>query len=76
MKTPKRVVVIGNGMAGARAVRELRRRDPAIAITVLGAERCAPYNRILLTDVLAARSTRTTSSTARRTSAVPRCTPG
>jgi assimilatory nitrate reductase electron transfer subunit len=53
MKTPKRVVVIGNGMAGARAVRELRRRDPAIAITVLGAERCAPYNRILLTDVLA-----------------------
>lgn len=53
MTSIERVVVIGNGMAGARVVQELRRRDPGLSITVLGAERCAPYNRVLLTDVLA-----------------------
>lgn len=53
MTSVKRVVVVGNGMAGARVVSELRRRDPLLSLTVLGAERCAPYNRVLLTDVLA-----------------------
>ncbi|MCB5165100.1 FAD-dependent oxidoreductase [Streptomyces bambusae] len=53
MTAPARVVIIGNGMAGARVAQELRRRDPALSLTVLGAERCASYNRVLLTDVLA-----------------------
>lgn len=49
----KRVVVVGNGMAGARVVDELRRRDPHLEITVFGAENRPAYNRILLSDVLA-----------------------
>ena len=49
----KRVVVIGNGMAGARVVDELLRRDPSLRITVFGAEQQPSYNRILLSDVLA-----------------------
>jgi NAD(P)H-nitrite reductase large subunit len=48
-----RVVVIGNGMAGARVVEELLRRDPELEVTVFGAEQRPAYNRILLSDVLA-----------------------
>lgn len=48
-----RVVVVGNGMAGSRLVGELRARDPAVPITVFGAETQAPYNRVLLSNVLA-----------------------
>jgi assimilatory nitrate reductase electron transfer subunit len=48
-----RVVVVGNGMAGSRFVSELRNRDRDVRITVLGAEEWQPYNRILLSDVLA-----------------------
>jgi assimilatory nitrate reductase electron transfer subunit len=48
-----KVVVIGNGMAGARVVEELLRRDPELDVTVFGAERRPAYNRILLSDVLA-----------------------
>jgi assimilatory nitrate reductase electron transfer subunit len=48
-----RVVVVGNGMAGARVVDELLRRDPQLDVTVFGAEAQAAYNRILLSDVLA-----------------------
>jgi len=53
-----RLVVIGYGMAGSRLVEEVRARDPhrQHAITVLGAERHAAYNRVLLSDVLAGRS--------------------
>ncbi|TDE00354.1 NAD(P)/FAD-dependent oxidoreductase [Jiangella asiatica] len=42
-------------MAGARFVQELRARDPRrrFEITVLGAEREAAYNRVLLSSVLA-----------------------
>ncbi|MFZ4268604.1 NAD(P)/FAD-dependent oxidoreductase [Streptomyces arboris] len=43
------VVVIGAGMAGAR----LAARVPGV--TVVGEERHAPYNRVLLADVLAGR---------------------
>lgn len=43
------VVVIGAGMAGAR----LAARVPGV--TVIGEERHAPYNRVLLADVLAGR---------------------
>jgi NAD(P)H-nitrite reductase large subunit len=49
----RRVVVIGNGMAGARFVDELCKRDPAALVTVFGAEDRPAYNRILLSDVLA-----------------------
>ena len=51
----KRVVVVGNGMAGARVVDELLRRDDSLRITVFGAESQPAYNRILLSDVLAGR---------------------
>ena len=50
-----RVVVVGNGMAGARVVDELCRRDPHADVTVFGAEDRPAYNRILLSDVLAGR---------------------
>ena len=50
----ERLVVVGNGMAGARLVEEILRRDPArFAITVIGAEAHGNYNRILLPKVLA-----------------------
>ncbi|MEU9833746.1 FAD-dependent oxidoreductase [Streptosporangium sp. NPDC048047] len=48
-----RLVVVGNGMAGARLVSEVRARDPHIRITVFGAETGRPYNRALLSNVLA-----------------------
>lgn len=50
-----RVLVVGNGMAGARVAEELRRRDPSghqIAVTVVGEEAHAAYNRILLSTVV------------------------
>jgi assimilatory nitrate reductase electron transfer subunit len=49
----RRVVVVGNGMAGARLVDELLQRDRTAAITVVGAEQQPAYNRVLLSDVLA-----------------------
>jgi nitrite reductase (NADH) large subunit len=49
-----RLVVVGNGMAGMRAVEELRARAPdRFAITVIGAEPHPNYNRIQLSSVLA-----------------------
>ncbi|MEU6710086.1 FAD-dependent oxidoreductase [Nonomuraea sp. NPDC046802] len=51
-----RLVVVGNGMAGSRLVSEVRERDPDIRITVFGAERRHPYNRVLLSNVLAGSS--------------------
>lgn len=48
-----RVVVIGNGMAGARLVEEVTRRDDSALVTVFGAEDRPAYNRVLLSDVLA-----------------------
>ncbi len=49
-----RLVVVGNGMAGMRAVEELLTRAPdRFAITVIGAEPQPNYNRILLSSVLA-----------------------
>ncbi|KAA2263795.1 NAD(P)/FAD-dependent oxidoreductase [Solihabitans fulvus] len=53
--TPRRVVVVGYGMAGARLADEVRRRDPdgaRVALTVVGAEPHAAYNRVLLSSVL------------------------
>jgi assimilatory nitrate reductase electron transfer subunit len=47
------IVVVGNGMAGSRLVSELRARDQDLRITVFGAEAAQPYNRVLLSNVLA-----------------------
>ena len=50
----RRLVVIGNGMAGARAVEEILARGGAemFAITVFGDEPYGNYNRIMLSHVL------------------------
>jgi len=54
----KRLVVIGNGMAGCRAVEEILARDPArYEITIFGAEPRVNYNRIMLSPVLAGEKT-------------------
>ncbi|HEX7302465.1 NAD(P)/FAD-dependent oxidoreductase, partial [Lentzea sp.] len=49
----RRIVIVGYGMAGARLADELRRRDPEVSITVVGAEPHAAYNRVLLSTVVA-----------------------
>ncbi|SBV33565.1 Nitrite reductase [NAD(P)H] [uncultured Sphingopyxis sp.] len=52
--TREHLVVIGNGMAGCRAVEELLARDPdRFRITIFGAEPRVNYNRIMLSPVLA-----------------------
>ncbi|AMO71783.1 nitrite reductase large subunit NirB [Sphingorhabdus sp. M41] len=50
----ERLVVIGNGMAGCRAVEEILGRDAdRYAITIFGAEPRVNYDRIMLSPVLA-----------------------
>jgi assimilatory nitrate reductase electron transfer subunit len=57
LRVPVKVVVVGFGMVGSRLVDELLRREPeAFDITVLGAEPYEPYNRVLLSDVVAGRT--------------------
>jgi nitrite reductase (NADH) large subunit len=54
----ERLVVVGNGMAAMRAVEELLAREPSrYAITVVGAEPQANYNRIQLSSLLAGEMT-------------------
>ena len=49
----ERLVVIGNGMAGARVVEEILARDSnRFDITMFGSEPYGNYNRILLSNVL------------------------
>lgn len=56
--TRQRLVVIGNGMAGCRAVEEVLERDPArFDVTIFGAEPRVNYNRIMLSPVLAGEKT-------------------
>ena len=54
-----RVVVVGNGMVGARfaqdLVAEVGATHDALDVTVLGTEEYAPYNRVLLSEVVAGR---------------------
>jgi len=58
MSPRQRLVVVGNGMAGMRAVEELIARAPdRYAITVIGAESQTNYNRIQLSAVLAGEKT-------------------
>jgi len=52
------LVVIGNGMAGCRAVEELLARDAQrYRVTIFGAEPHVNYNRIMLSPVLAGEKT-------------------
>ena len=54
MSGRKRLVVVGNGMAGARLVEELVGRGGGpYEIVVFGEEPCGNYNRILLSGILA-----------------------
>ena len=54
----QKLVVVGNGMAGIRAVEELLKLAPDLYdITVFGAEPHPNYNRILLSPVLAGEQT-------------------
>jgi len=54
----ERLVVVGNGMAGCRAVEEILARDPGrFDVTIFGAEPRVNYNRIMLSPVLAGEKT-------------------
>jgi len=54
----EKLVVIGNGMAGCRAVEEVLARDAGrFDITIFGAEPRVNYNRIMLSPVLAGEKT-------------------
>ena len=49
----EKLVVIGNGMAGCRAVEEVLKRDPdRYEIAIFGAEPRVNYDRIMLSPVL------------------------
>ena len=57
-RSDRRLVVIGNGMAGCRAVEELLAREPGrYRVTIFGAEPHVNYNRIMLSPVLAGEKT-------------------
>jgi nitrite reductase (NADH) large subunit len=50
----ERLIVVGNGMAGCRAVQEVLKRDPdRYEISIFGAEPRVNYDRIMLSPVLA-----------------------
>src|SRR5262245_5444801 len=49
----KRLVVVGNGMAGVACVEEILKHAPRFEITIFGDETHVNYNRILLSSVLA-----------------------
>ena len=49
----KRLVVVGNGMAGMACVEQILKYAPMFRITVFGDETHANYNRIMLSSVLA-----------------------
>ncbi|MGZ6013509.1 MAG: FAD-dependent oxidoreductase, partial [Caulobacteraceae bacterium] len=54
----QKLVVVGNGMAGCRAVEEILKRDPGrYEIAIFGAEPRVNYNRIMLSPVLAGEKT-------------------
>ena len=51
----RHVLIVGNGMAGARLAEEIRHRDPdasRFAVTIVGEEPHAAYNRVLLSTVV------------------------
>ena len=53
MNKKKRLVMIGNGMAGVKAIERILEIDPEMFdITIFGAEKHSNYNRVLLSSVL------------------------
>jgi nitrite reductase (NADH) large subunit len=54
----QRLVIIGNSAAGLAAVEAIRSRDRRSRVTVIAAERHPPYSRIMLTYLLAGKTTR------------------
>lgn len=58
MSNKQKLIMIGNGMAGMRAIEEILEIDSDLYdITVFGAEKTPNYNRILLSSVLAGETT-------------------
>lgn len=55
-KTVKKVVIIGNGIAGVTAADHVRRRHPACEIHLIGRERHHLYNRMGITRLIYGRS--------------------
>src|SRR5438128_7552602 len=49
----KKLVVVGNGMAGVACVEQILKYDQRLDITIFGEETHVNYNRILLSSVLA-----------------------
>src|SRR2546430_17605991 len=49
----KKLVVVGNGMAGVACVEQILKHAPKFEITIFGNETHVNYNRILLSSVLA-----------------------
>ena len=49
----KKLVVVGNGMAGIACVEEILKYEPRFDITIFGDETHVNYNRIMLSSVLA-----------------------
>ena len=52
------LVIIGNSAAGLAAVEAIRSRDRRSRVTIIAAERHPPYSRIMLTYLLAGKTTR------------------
>lgn len=57
MADKQRIVVVGNGMAGVSAVEAILKTHHGAVITIFGDEPHPNYNRILLSDVLAGKTT-------------------
>lgn len=73
-----RVVVVGHGMVGARFADDLHARDHEgrFDVTVLGAEEYEPYNRVLLSEVVAGKIDVASLSLPRTVRARTRVLPG
>ncbi len=53
MSAAGRILIVGGGIAGQAVAEELRRRDPAVELTLVCAEQAAPYDRVRLSHLLA-----------------------
>ena len=49
----RRLVVVGNGMAGMNCLEQILKHQPRFTVTVFGDETHVNYNRIMLSSVLA-----------------------
>ena len=52
----KKLVVIGNGMAGVAAIEAILKKGADVSVTLFGDEPHPNYNRIYLSDVLAGKT--------------------